>query len=312
MNTARQWMVTHNWMVDGNRQSEWIDKRGIMLWLAFYFGGLGGGAYVVSVFFDNMLGMAIGVDIAVGIKGIQHLLFLGKPIRFWRLLAHPNTSWLSRGLYFVFTFGGIAFIQIVLQFFWPEQFATLITVLKVIAGVAALCVATYTGFVLNSVKGVPYWGLSFLPLLFVACGILGGFGVNTAIAAFDTTFNLHAIEMGSRILLLINVVLIVLYLTIEASRKGPTGKKSVLMQIRGTLSAQFWIGVVLLGIVIPAIIAISSMFTGEATAWVLVFGTCCEIVGGAMLRYCVLKSGVYNPLFANEAIIRRGQANVRA
>jgi len=312
MQTTRQWMVTHNWMVEGNRQSEWIDKRGIMLWLAFYFGGLGGGAYIVSLFFNNLLGMAIGVIIAVGIKGTLHLLFLGKPARFWRLLFHPQTSWLSRGLFFVFTFGGIAFIQIVLQSFWPDQLPALIIVLKVVAGIAALCVATYTGFVLNSVKGVPFWGLSFLPLLFVACGILGGFGINTAIAAFDQTLNLDVIEMWSRILLIINVILIVMYLSIEASRKGPTGKKSVLMQIRGTLSAQFWIGVVALGIFVPALIAIFSIFTGEATAGVLVTGTICEIIGGMMLRFCVLKSGMYNPMFENDSIIKRGQLNVRA
>jgi polysulfide reductase chain C len=184
--------------------------------------------------------------------------------------------------------------------------------LKVIAGIAALCVATYTGFVLNSVKGVPYWGLSLLPVLFVACGILGGFGLNVAIAAFDNTLNMPVIEMGSRIMLVINVVIIILYLTIEANRKGPTGKKSVLMQIRGNLSGQFWVGVVTLGIVVPAAIAIFSIFSEESTAWVLVFGTVCEIIGGMMLRYCVLKSGVYNPMFENDSIIRRGQSNVRA
>jgi formate-dependent nitrite reductase membrane component NrfD len=304
-------MVTHNWMVEGNRQTEWIDKRGIMLWLAFYLGGLGGGVYLVSLIFNNLLGMAIGVVIAVGIKGILHLLFLGKPIRFWRLLTHPQTSWLSRGLFFVFGFGAFAFVQIVLQFFWPDQMAALIVVLKVLAGLMALSVATYTGFVLNSVKGVPYWGLSLLPLLFVACGILGGFGMTVAIGAFDETVNLAAVEMGSRIMLIINVILIALYLTIEARHEG-TGKKSVLLQIRGAISPQFWFGVVALGIVVPAIIAISSMFTGEATAWVLVTGTVCEIIGGAMLRYCVLKSGMYNPIFNSDSIIKRGQPNVRA
>jgi formate-dependent nitrite reductase membrane component NrfD len=316
MQTARQWMVTHNWMVEGNRQSEWIDKRGIMLWLAFYFGGLGGGAYIVSLFFNNLLGMALGVVIAVGIKGILHLFFLGKPARFWRLLFHPQTSWLSRGLFFVFTFGGFAFVQLVLSYLTKynssmPDVGALIMVLKILAGICALCVATYTGFVLNSVKGVPYWGLSLLPVLFLACGVLGGFGLNVAIAAYDHSLNLDAAEMGSRIMLIVNVVIIALYLGIEA-RRHDAGKKSVLMQIRGSISGQFWFGVVALGIVVPAVIAISSIFTGEATAWVLVTGTVCEIIGGAMLRYCVLKSGMYNPMFMNDSIIKRGKSNVRA
>jgi formate-dependent nitrite reductase membrane component NrfD len=315
-NTARQWMVTHNWMVEGNRQTEWIDRKGILLWLAFYTGGLGGGVFLVSLFANSLLGMFIGWFIVACIKGPLHLFFLGKPARFWRLLFHPMTSWLSRGLYFVFSFMGFGFLTVLLIFLTQNvsgmpDLSIVIWICKVLAAVFALCTATYTGFVLNNVKGVPFWGWSFLPVLFVACGILGGFGVNVALSAFDSGMNQSAIEMGSRIMLVINVIIIVLYLAVEANRQD-AGKKSVLMQLRGSLAGQFWIGVVILGIAVPAIIAISSLFTGEATAWVLVTGTCCEVIGGAMLRYCVLKSGVYNPIFATDSIIKRGQANVRA
>ena len=59
---------------------------------------------------------------------------------------------------------------------------------------------------------------------------------------------------------------------------------------------------VALGIVIPAIIAIYSLFSGEATAAILIFGAVCEITGGVMLRYCVLKSGIYNPLIPKKSV----------
>ncbi len=296
MQTARQWMVTHNWMVQGNRQTEWIDKRGLLLWLAFYTGGLGGGLYLVSLFFENLWGMFLGWFIVAVLKGGFHFIYLGKPARFWRLIMHPQTSWLSRGLFFVISFSFFGLIQILLSFFAPEQ-TTAILLLKIIAGVMALCTATYTGFVLNNVKGVPFWELPILPLLFVACGILGGFGLTVLLAIFVPEINLHAAEAGSRIMLIINVLLIVTYLLI-ASKKEAVGKQSVLYQIRGSISPIFWIFVVLLGIVIPAAIAVFSLFTGEATSVVLILGVICEIIGGAMLRYCVLKSGMYNPLFS--------------
>ena len=89
------------WMVKGNRQTEWIDNRGILLWLAFYTGGLGGGLYLVSLFFNNLWGMFIGWFIVAGLKGGFHFIYLGQPARFWRLVMHPQTSWLSRGLLFV-------------------------------------------------------------------------------------------------------------------------------------------------------------------------------------------------------------------
>jgi formate-dependent nitrite reductase membrane component NrfD len=298
MQTERQWMVTHEWMVKGNRQTEWIEKRGILLWLAFYTGGLGGGLYLVSLFFNNLWGLLLGWFIVAVLKGGFHFLYLGKPSRFWRLVLHPQTSWLSRGLMFVVGFAGFGFIQIILSKFFADQ-TTAILVFKIIAGIFALCVATYTGFVLNSVKGVPFWELPILPLLFVACGILGGFGMTVAIAIFSPSVNMGAAEVGSRILLIINVLLIVIYLLV-ASRKEVVGKQSVLFQIRGSISPIFWICVVALGIVIPAVIAISSLFSGESTAVILILGTICEIIGGVMLRYCVLKSGIYNPIIVKK------------
>jgi sulfite dehydrogenase (quinone) subunit SoeC len=298
MQTARQWMVTHEWMVTGNRETEWIEKRGILLWLAFYTGGLGGGTYLVSLFFNNLWGMFIGWFIVAVLKGSFHLIFLGKPQRFWRLVMHPQTSWLSRGLMFVVGFAGFGLLQILLSRFWPDQTAAILA-LKIIAGVFALCVATYTGFVLNNVKGVPFWGLSFLPVLFVACGIMGGFGLTIAVGVFDKTVNMGAAEMGSRIMLIINVLLICLYLWI-ASTKETVGKKSVLFQIRGSVSPLFWSGVVVLGIIVPAIITVYSLFAGEAAAAVLIFGVVCEVIGGASLRYCVLKSGMYNPIITGK------------
>ena len=118
---------------------------------------------------------------------------------------HPQTSWLSRGLLFVSRFRRIRFVQIMLSYFLPDQ-TVAILVLKVIAGIFALCVATYTGFVLNNVKGVPFWDLPILPLLFVACGILGGFGLTVAIGVFSGYINMAAAEMGSRIMLIVNVL----------------------------------------------------------------------------------------------------------
>jgi sulfite dehydrogenase (quinone) subunit SoeC len=308
MHATRQWMVTQDWMVKGNRQSEWIERRGLMLWLAFYTGGLGGGLFIVSLFFNSLWGLLTGWLIVTAIKGGLHFMFLGKPARFWRLILHPQTSWLSRGLLFVAGFALFGFIELLLAYFLPEQ-TSLLIMFKILSGIAALCVATYTGFVLNEVKGMPFWNLPLLPILFVACGILGGFGMTVAIGTLDSQVNMTAAEMGSRIMLGLNVLLIALYLLLSARREG-TGKQSVLLQLRGNISPYFWLGVVALGIVIPTLIAVSSIFSGEATAAILICGTICEITGGAMLRYCVLKSAMYNPIF-NNLRLKRGQTDVR-
>ena len=288
-------MQIHEWMVSYTRQTEWIDRRGIFLWIAFYAGGLGGGLYLVSLYFNSLWGMFISWLIIAVIKGGTHLIYLGKPLRFWRIVTRPQSSWLARGLIFVLLFVGFGAIQLILSYWLPGTAAEI--AFKVLAGIMAFAIALYTGIILMNVKGVPFWNSSLLPILFVACGILGGFGLSVVIALNGGDVNLLAAENGSRWLLVINVLLIVIYLW-RASIREEVGKQSVLEQIHGESAPIFWVGIVLLGIVIPLVIAISGWVKEDLPHALLISGVVCEIIGGLALRYCVLKAGAYKPLVA--------------
>jgi formate-dependent nitrite reductase membrane component NrfD len=288
-------MQVHQWMLNYTRQTEWIDRRGIFLWIAFYTGGLGGGLYLVSLFFNSLWGMLIGWSIVTVIKGGAHLIFLGKPLRAWRIIFRPNSSWLSRGILFVLSFVFLGALQIALSQWAPGSAAEV--VFKVLAGAAAFAVATYTGFVLNSVKAVPFWNSALLPILFILCGVMGGFGLSVVIALNGGDINLVTAEAGARWLLIVNAFLIGIYLWRAANREA-TGKKSVLEQIRGDLAPFFWVGIVFLGIVVPFCVALITNLTGDGSTFLILTGVVCEIIGGLSLRYCVLKAGAYKPLVA--------------
>jgi len=282
-------------MINYTRQTEWIDRRGIFLWIAFYAGGLGGGLYLVSLYFNSLWGMFLSSLIIAIVKGGAHLIYLGKPLRFWRIVFRPSSSWLARGIIFVLAFVVFAAVQLTLSYWLPGTAVEI--VFKVLAGMAALAVTVYTGFILNTVKAVPFWNSTLLPLLFVLCGILGGFGLSVIIELNSGNVNITAAETGSRWLLIANALLIVVYLWAAANREA-TGKKSVMEQMRGNLAPVFWVGIVALGIVIPLAIAFSSYFVVEVSSALLITGVACEVVGGLALRYCVLKAGAYKPLVA--------------
>ena len=282
-------------MINYTRQTEWIERRGLFLWIAFYAGGLGGGLYLVSLYFNSLWGMFISWLIIAVLKGGTHLIYLGKPLRFWRIIAHPQTSWLARGFIFVMLFIGFGAIQLILSLQLPGSAAEI--VFKALTGIMAFAVAIYTGFVLKNVKGVPFWNSALLPLLFILCGILGGFGLAVAIALNGGDINLAGAETGSRWLLAANILLIIIYLW-QASIREAVGKQSVLEQIRGHSAPVFWVGVVLLGIIIPLAITIVSLIAGEVSSALLIAGVVCEVIGGLALRYCVLKAGAYKPLVA--------------
>jgi sulfite dehydrogenase (quinone) subunit SoeC len=292
-------MQVHEWMVNYTRQTEWIDRRGLFLWIAFYTGGLGGGLYLVSLYFNSMWGMLIGWAIVSFIKGVTHFVFLGKPQRFWRIMMHPQTSWLARGFLFVVSFAGLGFIQLIISWQWPGNPAEI--VFKVLAGIMAFCVAIYTGFVLKAVKGVPFWNSWLLPVLFIMCGVLGGFGLSVAISLSGGDIVLSRAETGSRILLAVNILLIIVYLLLAAKREA-VGKQTVFEQIRGQNAPVFWIGIVVLGLVIPVAVSLIALATGEVNSIMLIFGVVCEIIGGLSLRYVVLKGGAYKPLVAKASV----------
>jgi len=288
-------MDIYHWMVDYTRQSEWIDRRGIFLWIAFYTGGLGGGLYLVSLYFNSLWGMFLSWLIIAVIKGGAHLVFLGKPLRFWRIVFRPGSSWLSRGIIFVLSFVAFGAVQMALTYWLPGTAAE--TVFKVLAGMAAFGVTLYTGFVLNTIKGVPFWNSALLPLLFVLYGFMGGFGLSVVIALNGGGVDLATAETGSRWLLVANALLVTVYLLTAAARET-TGRQSVREQMRGHLAPIFWVGVVVLGIIVPLAIGLTSAFSEDVSAGLLVAGVVCEMAGGLALRYCILKAGAYKPLVA--------------
>ena len=81
-------------------------------------------------------------------------------------------------------------------------------VFKVLAGIAALSVMVYTGFILNSVKGMPFWNSALLPLLFILFGGLGGLAVTLIIGLLGGDVDLMTAVAGIRWLVILNAFLL--------------------------------------------------------------------------------------------------------
>ncbi len=295
-------MKLYEWMVKYTPQTEWIERRGILMWLAEVSGGLGGGLYLVSLYLNSLWGMFIGWLIILLLKGGFHIAYLGKPLRFWRMMPPFSngwkTSWIARGLIFVVLFIGFGAIQIAASYWLPET--TWEVVFMVLAGIMAFGVIIYSGFVMNYVNGIPLWNTALLPVLFVVCGILDGFGLVLAIALGGGNVDIMVAEAGSRVLLIASALLIVIYLW-STSYMGPTGKYTVMELIRGNIAPVFWVGIALCGIIIPIVIAVSSYFAGEASSPLLIVGIICDMIGAFSLKYCILKAGIYSPLIPSTA-----------
>lgn len=319
MQTARQWMVTHEWMVKPMQQREWIERQGMMLWVAEVFTSLGTGLYLVSIFVNNWLGALIGWLIIMFLKLPLHILYLGKPLRFWRLIPPFTnawkTSWYPRGVAFTILFTGFAFVQIVTTYLLvntslltgPALSAVAIVdiLMKVFAGIFAVLTAMYGGFMMSYLKSVPFWNTGLLPVVFIIAGIADGlalvmiFGLSGGGIVGVSGIGIEGIESASRILLIINALLIATYM-LNASYQSTVAQLSVKELIVGRVAVAFWLGIVALGIVIPFVISITSIFVGAA-ATLLVVAVVSHTLGAFALKYCVLKVGIHRPILPKVA-----------
>ena len=199
----RQWMVTHDWMVKPTAQTEWIERRGILVWIAEVFTSLGAGLYLVSLFFDNWWGMLAAWVIIMFLKVPLHLIYFGKPFRFWRTIPPFTnawkTSWFTRGITFTILFGSVAFVQLVITFvalhvFPATAWGAWDTAFRVLGGLLALLVGIYSGFIMSYCKSVPFWNTAMLPLVFLFAGVADGLALIMAIGLFDPRVSISAAE----------------------------------------------------------------------------------------------------------------------
>jgi formate-dependent nitrite reductase membrane component NrfD len=286
-------MKSYEWMVDYTPQTTWIEGHGIFIWLAEVFGTLGGGLYLVSLCVNSTPGMLIGWLMVVAIKGGLHMAHLGQPSRFWRLFLKPRSSWLARGLLFVALFAFFGALQFLFSYWFPGTGGELL--FKVLAGILALLVAAYSGFVMNYVNGIPFWNSALLPLLFVVFGILGGSALLMLIGLLGHDADLIAALGFTPLLLPVSASLTALYLW-SATYMGPAAKRSAMELIRGRLALMLWIGVVFCGVVVPVGATLVMYSAGFVPVSLLVVTAAGILVGVFSFNYCLLKAGLYRPL----------------
>jgi len=286
-----------DFMVKPQQQKDWIDGRGNFIAFAFFLGGIAGGLFLVSAYFDNLLGIFIAFLLTI-MMGASYMLHLTHPLRFWRMLMKPGTSWIARGFSFIMLFGGFTILLMITMQWFPDA-TGIITTLKVLAGIFAFAQSIYTGFAVSYVSAIKVWNSAIVPILFVTCGLTGGLAILLAVMMGQNSTDIATLENVIRIVLIALAVIIGVYLW-NTTYSSTSAKEAVMRLIGGSLAPLFWIGVFLFGIVIPVTISVTTYFTGNAADGLLITAVVSEIIGGLALRFSILKAGMYTPLLPAE------------
>ncbi len=278
-----------------NCQQEWSWLLAIWLFL----GGSGSGLFVLF----KILGLApvfAGISLGlVAVGGLVLLLELGNPLRVWRTVSRPGTSWLSRGVVFVLIFLVTGFLSVAPEFapfsWLPVARGGAVSgSLEWVAGLCALMIILYPGFFLSSNRAIPFWNTPFVPVLFVGFALLGGSGLVLLFSALLKTGSSSILTLAA-VLIVINLILILVYLLVMG-RSNAAARESVRLLKGAPLGWAFWIGVIAVGMVLPLIVALSLQPAAPAAGAAI-------LLGGLLFRYCVLKAGVFVP----PALVAGGQ-----
>jgi len=283
----------YEFMVKYQQQKDWIDGRGNFIAFAFFLGGISGGLFLASAYFNSLLGMFVAWLLA-GAMGVSYMIHLSHPMRFWRMFMKPKTSWIARGFIFIMLFIGFTTLTLIVGE-WAPGATGILTALKVIAGIFAFAQSIYTGFAVSYVSAIKVWNSAIVPVLFVTCGLTGGLAILLAIMMGQNSAQIATLENIIRVVLIALAVIIGVYLW-NTTYSSAAAREAVKRLIGGSLAPLFWVGVFFFGIVIPVAISITTYFTGEASSGLLITAIISEIIGGLALRFAILKAGVYTPL----------------
>jgi formate-dependent nitrite reductase membrane component NrfD len=281
-------IANHRFAFGYYRQTFW----NWLIGTAFFLGGLGAGLFVLSLLTDHTAGMLVGFLIVVVGKNTAHMLFLGRPERFWRAAMRPDRSWIARGIWAMGFFALSGSILLVPRIFgpvWPLA-DSVYPAARAVAIISAVIIMFYDGFVMNASPGVAFWRTRLLPLLLLMYATLGGTTLSLTlrelrgdvIPAF-----LPGLEHG---LLLVNLVLLVAYLA-RMNRSLPAARETLRQWVSGPYARVFFGLVLLVGLL--ATLLLSVVQNHVQATWLVVLIAACELTGDFTLVMVLLKSGLF-------------------
>ena len=299
---------------------------GLPVILYLFMGGMGAGAGVISAFVllrgegnNNRYGghsfsiARIGAILSLPMVGIgTGFLILelgsfevGNYFRFLMLFTTINLSPMSIGSWLLLVFMAV---NAYYAFTFLKSDATsgdandgarrTMAILMIPLGI---CVAVYTGVLLGAVPSRPFWNSPILPMLFLFSALSTGVAgimitralLNNESEGKEAEYRLAASDFSLIMFEMLSLFLFVLFAFLMVG----SSQDAILAIFSGGLASAFWIGVVVIGLLLPALLEARFLmprlqggaFAAPRAMEMLI--PAAIIVGGFILRYVVVIAG---------------------
>lgn len=289
-------IVGDEFKVGHRKQEAW----GWKIAIAFFFGDVGAGTFFISAFYDYLPGMLFGWILTSFFKPAALFMHLGRPERFWRVLANVGSAWISRGVVGAILFTGFGFFHMLnLKFaLFPGFLGSLVFFLSM-AG--CFIVMIYLGYVLSHSPALSLWNTGLMPIISLVYGVMGGvtmtllFGTNSFLAA--NPFALKFLKTTELILIVLTFIMLVSLIHGVAYRSN-TGMKTVMQLLVGEYAKWFLGYVILIGTIGAGLLA----SIGSLSIAVLLLVAIMELIGDIGLKIILFKSALYAPPLSHSSV----------
>ncbi len=279
-------------LIDVKPQREW----GWAVITYLFLGGAGAGLFLVSLYLQNHWGEGLGLLLVI-VGTLFLLIDLGRPERFWRAFLRPQTSWISRGCFFIaalMLLGGLEAWSAQMSFADTWQAG-----IRGAAAIAAVAVMVYTGFVLSPSPAIPFWNSAFFPAIFFAYSLLAGidFLILASPLLPGPAIDVARFEKVQFGLVLLCLLMVLSHLSVM-SGSAVSARKSIEVLTQGKWGALFIGGVMGLGLLIPLVLAAPTLWSSrfEAMFAVTALLALLRLFGDYLFRFLVIRAGHYDPL----------------
>ena len=270
---------------------------------AFFFGELGAGLFIVSMFYGVVPGM-IGGLVSTGIlKAYFHLAHMGVPMNSWRAIMRPDRAWISRGMIAiaVFVVFGVATVLLEVGGIFNLEFGavsgTLTQAIRTLAVLAALGVLLYHGFLISHSSAISLWSTGLMPVVSIIYALLGGAALTAFLGwnALATEVPAATLSLSALTWVLLAGITVVLFSLMYAGLNGAPGAKvSVNLLLKGPFAKSFVPLVIGVGLALPVLLLLwapAAYMTSLAIAVAV-------LIGYYAFRVYIFKAAVYDPIMS--------------
>jgi formate-dependent nitrite reductase membrane component NrfD len=296
----------------------------LLIDLYFFLGGVAGGAFVIATIAHLFGGERYRSVVRVGyylalltiLPGPIFLIVdLGMPTRFLNMLmsVKPDTaigeqalligpfhlkflSPMSVGSWALLVFSAFAFLAALAVFLEDTRPGRKLSSLKTGAGIIGslfgFFIAAYPGVLLGATARPLFVNAHFLGALFLAVGAATGgaaIALVLSVAGGESGEALRSLKRTIVYALVIEAVVLIGFLASTGSA-GMVSGRALAVLISGSYSLAFWIGAVIIGLVLPLLIEFRSGLKRPSAGLTLV-SSLLVLIGGFVVKYVIIAAG---------------------